>query len=112
MALTVRAALPPVQQTLWPSDWILGSNSWTNVTPGRQFAKTRVSWSPCDVCSYVSLPYDVYWRSMPKLRTNIYLTEKQKASLEKLYDKTGAPVAELVRRAVDSFLTMRRKELK
>jgi len=48
---------------------------------------------------------------MPNLRTNIYLTEKQKASLEKLSDKTGAPVAELVRRAVDSYLTMRRKEL-
>ena len=48
---------------------------------------------------------------MPKFRTNIYLTEKQKGFLEKLSDKTGAPVAELVRRAIDAYLVSRKKEL-
>jgi hypothetical protein len=43
---------------------------------------------------------------------NIYLTDKQKASMEKLSAKTGAPVAELVRRAVDGYLKLRRKELR
>ena len=49
---------------------------------------------------------------MPKLRTNIYLTEKEKALLEKLSNKTGAPVAELIRRALDAYLASRKKELK
>ena len=49
---------------------------------------------------------------MGKIRMNIYLTAKQKASMEKLSERTGAPVAELVRRAIDSYLQMRKKELK
>jgi len=49
---------------------------------------------------------------MPKIRTNIYLTDKQKALLEKLSARTGAPVAELVRRAIDAYLVSRKKELK
>ena len=43
---------------------------------------------------------------------NVYLNEKQKKVLERLSDKTGAPVAELIRRAVDAYLASRRKELK
>jgi len=43
---------------------------------------------------------------------NIYLNDQQKKSLERLSAYTGAPVAELVRRAVDNYLTMRKKELK
>ena len=43
---------------------------------------------------------------------NIYLSEKQKGLLEKLSAKTGAPVAELVRRAVDAYVKTRKKELK
>jgi predicted DNA-binding protein len=43
---------------------------------------------------------------------NIYLSGEQKQKLEKLSDKTGAPVAELIRRAIDSYLDMRKKELK
>ena len=50
--------------------------------------------------------------SMPKIRMNIYLTAKQKDVLEKLSDRTGAPVAELVRRAIDAYLLARKKELK
>ena len=41
---------------------------------------------------------------MKKLRVSIYLSSKQKEDLEKISDKTGAPVAELVRRAIDSYL--------
>jgi predicted DNA-binding protein len=49
---------------------------------------------------------------MLKLRTNIYVTREQKRLLEKLSDRTGAPVAELVRRAIDFYLVARKKELK
>jgi predicted DNA-binding protein len=49
---------------------------------------------------------------MSKIRMNIYLTNAQKKTLEQLSANTGAPVAELVRRAVDNYLTMRKKELK
>jgi predicted DNA-binding protein len=49
---------------------------------------------------------------MPKLRTNIYLTSEEKKLLEKLSDRTGAPVAELVRRAIDGYLVARKRELK
>jgi predicted DNA-binding protein len=41
---------------------------------------------------------------MKKLRVNIYLSAKQKEDLEKISDKTGAPLAELVRRAIDAYL--------
>jgi predicted DNA-binding protein len=49
---------------------------------------------------------------MVKLRTNVYLNTDQKKALEKLSQRTGAPVAELVRRAIDSYLLLRKKELK
>jgi len=49
---------------------------------------------------------------MMKLRMNIYLNKEQKAILEKLSAKTGAPVAELIRRAIDAYLVSRKKELK
>jgi predicted DNA-binding protein len=49
---------------------------------------------------------------MVKIRTNVYLSADQKKALEKLSAKTGAPVAELVRRAIDSYLTIRKKEVK
>jgi len=49
---------------------------------------------------------------MPKLRMNVYLAGEQKRTLEKLSAKTGAPVAELIRRAIDAYLISRKKELK
>jgi hypothetical protein len=49
---------------------------------------------------------------MGKIRMNVYLDKKQKRSLEDLSTKTGAPVAELVRRSVDLYLKARKKELK
>ena len=59
--------------------------------------------------------FSVYWCilvSMDKIRMNIYLNKAQKKALEQLSANTGAPVAELVRRAVDNYVTMRKKELK
>jgi len=49
---------------------------------------------------------------MAKIRMNIYLNREQKRKLDKLSDKTGAPVAELVRRAIDAYLAARKRELK
>jgi predicted DNA-binding protein len=45
-------------------------------------------------------------------RTAIFLKEEQIKKLLKLSEKTGAPVAELVRRAIDKYLLERAKELK
>jgi predicted DNA-binding protein len=39
-----------------------------------------------------------------KIRTNIFLTRVELKKLRALSKKTGAPVAELVRRAVDEYL--------
>jgi predicted DNA-binding protein len=45
-------------------------------------------------------------------RTALFLKEEQLAKLQTLSQKTGAPIAELVRRAIDSYLVLRKKELK
>ena len=47
-----------------------------------------------------------------KQRTNIYLRPDQMKQLKALNKETGAPVAELVRRAVDEYLAKRAKEMK
>jgi hypothetical protein len=49
---------------------------------------------------------------MPMRRTALFLKEQQLEKLQKLSKKTGAPVAELVRRAIDAYLHSRKKELK
>jgi predicted DNA-binding protein len=36
--------------------------------------------------------------------TRVYLKEKQVSALTALSKKTGAPVAELIRRAIDAYL--------
>jgi predicted DNA-binding protein len=41
---------------------------------------------------------------MQKSRLNIYLNPQQKEKLEKLHIKTGAPMSELVRRAIELYL--------
>jgi predicted DNA-binding protein len=41
---------------------------------------------------------------MNKIRVNIYINPKQKQELDKISEKTGAPVAELVRRAIDAYV--------
>jgi predicted DNA-binding protein len=43
--------------------------------------------------------------TMAKIRMNVFLDPEQKNALEKLSTKTGAPVAELIRRAIDAYLT-------
>jgi predicted DNA-binding protein len=45
-------------------------------------------------------------------RTALFLEEEQIEKLKKLSEKTGAPVAELIRRAIDRYLLERAKELK
>lgn len=45
-------------------------------------------------------------------RTALFLKEEQLKKLQTLSEKTGAPVAELIRRAVDRYLKERAKELK
>jgi predicted DNA-binding protein len=45
-------------------------------------------------------------------RTALFLKEEQIKKLQKLSEKTGAPVAELIRRAIDRYLQERSKELK
>jgi len=50
--------------------------------------------------------------SMLMKRTALFLKEEQLEKLETLSDKTGAPIAELVRRAIDAYLLSRKKELK
>jgi predicted DNA-binding protein len=52
----------------------------------------------------------VYIDVIVKHRTNIYLRPDQMKQLRALNEKTGAPIAELVRRAVDEYLAKRSKE--
>ncbi len=41
---------------------------------------------------------------MPKERTNIYLTERQRRQLEKRCQEENLPMAEIIRRALDAYL--------
>ena len=50
--------------------------------------------------------------SMLMKRTALFLKEEQLEKLQTLSEKTGAPIAELVRRAIDVYLLSRKKELK
>jgi hypothetical protein len=52
------------------------------------------------------------WYCMAMKRTALFLKEEQLKKLQTLSDKTGAPVAELIRRAIDKYLLERAKELK
>lgn len=52
------------------------------------------------------------WYRMTMKRTALFLKEDQVKKLQKLSEKTGAPVAELIRRAIDKYLRERAKELK
>jgi predicted DNA-binding protein len=45
-------------------------------------------------------------------RTALFLRPEQIKKLQMLSDKTGAPVAELIRRAIDKYLKERAKEFK
>jgi len=41
---------------------------------------------------------------MPKARTNIYVTERQRQQLEKRSRDEDLPMAEIIRRALDAYL--------
>ncbi|GHO56270.1 ribbon-helix-helix domain-containing protein [Ktedonobacter robiniae] len=41
---------------------------------------------------------------MRKERTNIYITERQKKQLEKRSEEEDLPMAEIIRRALDTYL--------
>ena len=60
------------------------------------------------VLTYVCL----LWYYVTMKRTALFLKEEQIEKLQKLSDKTGAPLAELIRRAIDKYLQERAKELK
>jgi hypothetical protein len=60
---------------------------------------------PMDTCMPV-------WYRMTMKRTALFLKEEQLKKLLMLSEKTGAPVAELIRRAIDRYLQERSKELK
>jgi predicted DNA-binding protein len=40
---------------------------------------------------------------------SVYLTHEQHSKLQKLKEKTGAPVSELIRRAIDQYLAKESK---
>jgi predicted DNA-binding protein len=40
---------------------------------------------------------------------NLYLTEQQKAALDKLHERTGTPIAEILRRMIDAGLEKAQK---
>ena len=52
------------------------------------------------------------WYYVLMRRTALFLKEEQLKKLLVLSEKTGAPVAELIRRAIDKYLQERAKELK
>jgi len=45
-------------------------------------------------------------------RTALFLKAQQLKKLHVLSDKTGAPVAELIRRAIDAYLAQRKRHVK
>ncbi len=52
------------------------------------------------------------WYYIAMKRTALFLKEAQIKKLKALSDRTGAPLAELIRRAIDKYLQERAKELK
>ena len=60
---------------------------------------------PMDIQAYI-------WYRVVMKRTALFLKEEQLKKLLALSEKTGAPVAELIRRAIDRYLLERAKELK
>jgi predicted DNA-binding protein len=46
------------------------------------------------------------------VRTALFLKPEQTEQLQALSDLTGAPIAELIRRAIDSYLEKRKSEIR
>lgn len=47
---------------------------------------------------------------MAKVRFQMFIEEVQKEALEKIHQDSGMPIAELVRTAINNFLSERRKK--
>lgn len=74
--------------------------------------RSQLDWVATPECRYsvamcMPIGYYKYMR-----RTALFLKEAQLKKLKVLSDRTGAPVAELIRRAIDRYLKERAKELK
>lgn len=63
----------------------------------RQPAPIDVATGPPERALYTAL-------YMPATRTQVYLTEKQRARLDELVRRRGVPMAQLVREALDRYL--------
>ena len=98
---------------MWPLCQLIGYPRRENVkldlkayikTKGYEDGCARFPWSPIAICMPIG-----YYMSMK--RTALFLKEAQLEKLKLLSDKTGAPVWELIRRAIDRHLHERAKEL-
>jgi hypothetical protein len=64
---------------------------------------------PKKACGHI-YAYMIFYMLMK--RTALFLKEQQLEKLQALSRKTGAPIAELVRRAIDAYLLSRKNALK
>jgi hypothetical protein len=75
-------------------------NSWAR--------KSSWIWAHTYACIDLCTSYMLVWYNMGMMkRTALYLKTEQIKRLERLSERTGAPVAELVRRAIDYYLKRR-----
>jgi hypothetical protein len=88
-----------------PSKAALSGCSKDVPKPNLSHLKVRQYFRPMDIQAYI-------WYYVVMKRTALFLKEEQIEKLQKLSDKTGAPLAELIRRAIDRYLQERAKELK
>ena len=75
---------------------------WSAVIPACGIAEVQTH-----IAIYMPIGYDICMK-----RTALFLKEDQLKKLLILSERTGAPVAELIRRAIDGYLQERAKELK
>ena len=61
---------------------------------------------------YMPRGYACVMKKDTMLRTALFVRSGQMAKLQTLSKVTGAPVAELVRRAIDAYLEQRKAEIK
>ena len=91
----------------------VGSSSLLNtagsgrIPPIWSISRTPRKYARRSIAIYMPIGYNMYMK-----RTALFLKEDQLKKLQILSDKTGAPVAELIRRAIDKYLRERAKELK
>lgn len=74
------------------------------VFQGKSFAFSSALYTHQTLPLLTSIAHVVYVSNMRKRRTNIYLTEEQLRKLEVRKQKTGVPIAEQIRRAIEKDL--------